>query len=73
MVIEKLIMDLDETEITIQELHNTTNKLERIKDKLPLGVARDKTEVFIQELNKEIEWNEQIKEEIEESIRFEYC
>jgi len=71
MVMEKLIMDLGESEITIQELHNTTNQLEEMRDKLPIGTARDKTETFIQELNKEIEWNEQIKEEIESSIRFE--
>jgi len=71
MTMEKLIIDLGETETTIQELHDTANILEETRNKLPIGTARSKAEVFIQELNKEIEWNEQIKEEIESSIRFE--
>ena len=71
MEIEKLMNDLEETEITIKELHDTANKLEEIRDKLPIGIARERTEVFIQELNKEIEWNEEIKQEIKDGINFE--
>ena len=67
---EKLETTKEEIELTIQNLHKTTDKIEEINKDNSDWLVKLKTNAFIQELEKEIEWNEQILEEINDSIEF---
>lgn len=67
---EKLEADLCDTELIIQELHKTSEKLEDMKEDEDNPIIKLKLRSFITELNKEIEWNEQILQELNDSIAF---
>ena len=72
MDIEKLEFDKTETELTIQGLHKTSEKLEKIKEEIQIGdISWVIIEQGLRETNKQIEWNEQILDEINGSIQFE--
>ena len=70
---EKLQIDKQEVEMTIQELHKTADNLESLRDDSKDEVVKLKTNQFIKEIEKEIDWNEQVLEDINSSLEFLRC
>ena len=70
-MIQNLLCDREDIELTIQELNGFADKLEDLRDRAKNSFVRSETERFITEVEKDIEWNEQLKEEIIQSIEFE--
>jgi beta-glucosidase/6-phospho-beta-glucosidase/beta-galactosidase len=68
-MLEKLEIAKEETELTIQGLHNTARELEKLRNTNPTGW--EIIEQGLRNLNKEIEFNEDILDEIQGSILFE--
>ena len=69
---EKILLQKEEQEFIIQELHKTSECLEKFKDKLSIGNAREKVESFIKDLDKELYWEEEYLQELDDSINFIY-
>lgn len=68
--LDRMEVDREETEITIQQLENTESQLRKLMEEKPIGLAREKLAFYLKDIEKELEWNEQILQEQEESISF---